>query len=177
MQARNTFIIFIISGFWHGAGWTYFFWSFLNTIYVLPSIFLGKKINDLDIVAMGKKLPTFKELVSILITFGLTVFAFIFFRAENMSHALNYCKEIFSVSFFTLPQEKDFTEMTLCPRIMIILVLIFLSIEWIGREHEHALAELGLKWKRPLRYTMYYAIIITIFWLGGNSQEYIYFQF
>jgi len=59
----------------------------------------------------------------------------------------------------------------------IILVLLFVLIEWHGREEQFAIAHLGLKWKKPLRYAMYYAIIIAIFWFGGEKQQFIYFQF
>ena len=50
-------------------------------------------------------------------------------------------------------------------------------IEWIGREENYAIANLGLKWKRPIRYAMYYALIMAIFWFGGKEQQFIYFQF
>ena len=59
----------------------------------------------------------------------------------------------------------------------IILVIIFILIEWKGREGQYAISHLGKNWKRPLRYAMYYAIIITIFWFGAKDQQFIYFQF
>jgi len=60
---------------------------------------------------------------------------------------------------------------------IIFLTGIFFLIEWLGREGQYAIANLGLKWKRPIRYAMYYAIVIAIFWFGGNKQQFIYFQF
>jgi len=169
MNIRNIFIIFIVSGFWHGANWTFIVWGGLNALYFLPLLIFNKNRQHLDIVAKGKNLPTIKEFFQILITFSLTVFAWIFFRAENIGHAFRYISEIFSTSLISMPGFKN-------PNI-IFLVLIFLLIEWIGREQEFALEKLGLSWNILLRYGMYYAIIIAIFLFGGKEQQFIYFQF
>lgn len=87
MKVRNVFIIFLVSGFWHGANWTFIVWGFLNALFILPSIIFNTNRTNLDIVAQGKYFPTLKELVSMFFTFSLTVFAWVFFRAENLSHA------------------------------------------------------------------------------------------
>jgi len=87
MKIRNTFIIFIVSGFWHGANWTFVIWGFLNALYIMPSIIFKTNRNNLEIVAKGKYLPTIKEFIAISITFSLTVFAWIFFRASDVTHA------------------------------------------------------------------------------------------
>ena len=173
MKIRNIFIIFLVSGFWHGANWTFIIWGGLNALYIMPSIILKTNRNNLDIVAKGKYFPTVKEFLSIVFTFGLTVFAWIFFRANNVSHALSYISGIFSHSLLTMPQFLSMGEAL--P--VIFLALIFLIIEWFGRENEYAIALLGLKWKRPLRYAMYYAIIVAIVVFAGKGQTFIYFQF
>lgn len=169
MKVRNTFIIFIVSGFWHGANWTFIVWGALNAIYFLPLLLTNNNRKNLETVAQGKLLPSLKEFSFMLLTFGLTVFAWIFFRAENIGHAINYISEIFSSSLFTIP--------TIHPRNLILLLMAFVIIEWFGREGQFAIQHLGLKWKRPIRYAMYYAIIIAIFWFGGKEQQFIYFQF
>ena len=173
MKIRNTFIIFIVSGFWHGANWTFIAWGALNAIYFLPLLLINKNRKNLDMVAQNRLFPNTKELFSIILTFGLTVLAWIFFRAENIGHAINYINEIFSFSFFTIP-EFDGKRHAIRT---IILIIIFMLIEWNGRDEEYAIATLGLKWKRPLRYATYYAIIIALFWLDGEEQQFIYFQF
>ncbi|QCW99673.1 MBOAT family protein [Aggregatimonas sangjinii] len=173
MKVRNTFIIFIVSGFWHGANWTFIVWGALNAIYFLPLLLTKNNRNNLDIVASGKHLPSGKELFLILITFGLTVFAWIFFRANSIEHAFEYISEIFSPSLFTLPSFEGMTRALT----VIKLVCLFTLVEWFGREGQFALAQLGLSWKRPFRWTMYFAIILSIFWLGGSEQAFIYFQF
>jgi D-alanyl-lipoteichoic acid acyltransferase DltB (MBOAT superfamily) len=173
MKVRNTFIIFIVSGFWHGANWTFIVWGALNAIYFLPLLLTNNNRNNLETVAKGKLLPSLKELSLMLLTFALTVFAWIFFRAENISHAFSYITGIFSRSLFEIPKFGD----SYNALITIILVGVFVLIEWIGREGQYAISNLGLRWKRPLRYAMYYTIIISIFWFSGKEQQFIYFQF
>jgi alginate O-acetyltransferase complex protein AlgI len=169
MKIRNTFIIFIVSGFWHGANWTFIVWGFLNALYIMPSIIFNTNRTNLDIVAKGKHLPSFKDIFSIVITFGLTVFAWIFFRAENLNSAINYISGIFSNSLFSIP--------TLVPRKLMMLLLLFMVIEWIGREYEYAIADIGVRWYRPLRWALYYAIILCIYVFQSSGQQFIYFQF
>lgn len=169
MKVRNTFIIFIVSGFWHGANWTFIVWGALNAIYFLPLLLTKSNRNNLDLVAQGKYFPNIKECSLMLLTFGLTVFAWIFFRAENIGHAISFISEILSPSLLTIPQ--------VLPIEIILLVLIFVLIEWIGKEGQYAISQIGTKCKLPLRYAMYYAIIVAIFWFGGQEQQFIYFQF
>jgi D-alanyl-lipoteichoic acid acyltransferase DltB (MBOAT superfamily) len=173
MKVRNTFIIFIVSGFWHGANWTFIVWGALNAIYFLPLLLTNNNRNNLETVAQGKLLPSLKELSFMLLTFGLTVFAWIFFRAENIGHAISYISGILSPSLFSMPQFDEMNNAI----IAVTLVVVFVLIEWLGREGQYAISDLGLKWKRPIRYSMYYAIIFAIFWFGGKEQQFIYFQF
>ena len=169
MKVRNTFIIFIVSGFWHGANWTFIIWGALNAIYFLPLLLTNNNRNNLEIVAQGKYFPTLKELFQMSITFMLTVIAWVFFRAKNIGHAYDYISTMFSSSLFSKP--------TIFPVTTILLVMLFVLVEWIGREGDYAISNLGLKWKRPIRYAMYYAIVVSIFWFGGKEQQFIYFQF
>lgn len=169
MKVRNTFIIFIVSGFWHGANWTFIVWGLLNALFIMPSIIFNTNRNNLEIVAKGKNLPNLKDLFSIGTTFLLTVFAWIFFRAESLNHAVQYISNIFSKSLFSIP--------TIRPTSLFLLILIFVIIEWMGREKQYAIASLGLKSKPIFRYAFYYAVIIAIFWFGGKESQFIYFQF
>ena len=169
MQIRNTFIIFLVSGFWHGANWTFLIWGALNALYFLPLLLLGKNRSNLDLVAEGKLLPNFKESYSMLITFSLTVLAWVFFRAESASHALSYLNEIISISLFTVPEVR--------PKMLFALITVFIFIEWVGREQQHALFSIGTKWRRPFRWSLYYIIIFVIIFFAGKQQEFIYFQF
>jgi len=172
-KIKNTFIIFIVSGFWHGANWTFIVWGALNAIYFLPLLLLGKNRRNMEVVAFNKLLPNFNEILKIGTTFMLTVFAWIFFRSENISHAFNYISTIFSKSLFTIPR---FGNSNIALPI-VILTVVFVMIEWMGREHQFALAKLGLQWKRPFRLIFYYSLIFTIFYFSGKEQQFIYFQF
>lgn len=173
MKIRNVFVIFIVSGFWHGANWTFIVWGALNAIYFLPLLLAKKNRIYLGNVAQGRNLPTIRESFQMLTTFGLTVFAWIFFRAESIGHSMSIISKIFSSSLFSLPafEGKRHALETL------LLIMLFLIIEWNGREEQYATAQLGLKWRKPVRYAMYYSIFIALFWFGGKEQQFIYFQF
>ncbi len=169
MNVRNIFIIFIVSGFWHGANWTFIVWGALNAVYFLPLLLRSRNRQHLDIVAQGKFFPTIKELSAVMATFALTLLAWIFFRADNISHAFSFISTIISPSLFSIPE--------ILPKKIFLLISVFILIEWLGRENEFALAKLGLTWKRPLRWAMYYVLIIVILTFAGKPQEFIYFQF
>ena len=179
MKIRNTFIIFLVSGFWHGANWTFIVWGLLNAIYIMPSIIFNTHRNNLDIVAKGRYLPSFKELLSIGITFSLTVFAWIFFRAKDMHHALRYIKDICiglmhkSAYAQTLGFMKEKVGLGIS-----MLLILFILMEWIGREHQYAIAHVGIRWKRPLRWALYSFIIFVIGMFTQTVETpFIYFQF
>ncbi|CAZ97915.1 MBOAT family O-acyltransferase [Zobellia galactanivorans] len=171
MKIRNTFIIFLVSGFWHGANWTFLVWGALNAIYFLPLMLSGKNRQNIDIVAQGKYLPNFKEILQIIYTFLLTVLAWVFFRAENVAHALSYLANIFDTTLFSQPQ--------ILPTTLIALLALFIITEWLQREKNHGLEIYGngLLKHRPIRWGAYIGIIIIIFSFGGSQQEFIYFQF
>ncbi|WP_301926249.1 MBOAT family protein [Ferruginibacter sp.] len=172
-KVRNTFIIFLVSGFWHGANWTFIVWGLLNALYITPSVIFNTNRNNLEIVAKGRYFPSLKDFFNIGITFSLTVFAWIFFRANSVTNAFKYISKIFSSTLFTRP---NFSGMEKAVPI-VLLIFIFLIIEWIGREQQYAIENLGIKWYKPLRWAMYYAIIVAIFHFTGNEQQFIYFQF
>ncbi len=174
MKIRNTFIIFLVSGFWHGANWTFIVWGFLNALYIMPSIIFNTNRNNLDIVASGKYLPTLKEFIAIAMTFSLTVFAWIFFRAVDVTHALSFISEIFSGSLFTMPYFPGIEQSVL----VMFLTVLFLIIEWLGREQQYALKIISNIKLIHFRLFIYYAVILTILFFGNfNENQFIYFQF
>ena len=170
---RNTFIIFLISGFWHGANWTFIAWGALNALYFLPLMLLMLNRTNIDIVAKGKIYPSLKDLSSIGLTFGLTLFAWIFFRAESLDHLSVILSEVFSQSIISIPyffgRRKAF--------FTLLGILFCLVVEWIGRENEHALEKFGNNWKSTYRWIFYYGILYTVWIYGGSEQQFIYFQF
>lgn len=173
MKIRNTTLIFLVSGFWHGANWTFLLWGLLNALYFLPLILTKNHRRNLDVVAQGRLFPSIRELVQMSLTFLLTVLAWIFFRAESIHMSFNYIGEIFSSSLFQLPE--NFGGMAAVKTAFI--VCLFLLVEWRGRENQYALEKTGLQWRPVFRYALYYIIIIAIFWFSGDPQQFIYFQF
>ncbi|MGC4041433.1 MAG: MBOAT family O-acyltransferase [Flavobacterium sp.] len=169
MKVRNTFIIFLVSGFWHGANWTFIAWGLLNALFIMPSIIFNTNRNNLEIVAKGRLLPSLKEFLSIVITFLMTVFAWIFFRASSISGAFTYIKGMFSESLFRLPGVKTY--------MLLLFVVFFMVIEWFGREQQFALNKFGLKWPKPFRQGFYMLLIVAIFLFSSKEQQFIYFQF
>jgi alginate O-acetyltransferase complex protein AlgI len=173
LTIRNTFIIFLVSGFWHGANWTFIVWGALNACYFLPLLLMKKNRQNLDIVAKGKLLPSLRELVNMMLTFSLTLLAWIFFRAESLSHAGTVLSAIFSESLFQMPS---------FPRITyayfdLLLVMLFIGIEWLGREEQYAIAKLGYSRPVVFRWGFYLLLCLMVFSFQGKQHEFIYFQF
>jgi len=166
---RNIFIIFLISGFWHGANWTFLVWGFLNALYFMPLLILGKNRENLNLVAEGRLLPSGKEVLQIVSTFLLTVIAWIFFRADNVGIAYQYLLEIFSSSLFSVPQ--------ILPKKFIAILFLFYSVEWIQRDKQHPLEFENLRIPRFVRWAIYYIIIGMLYFYSGDPQVFIYFQF
>ena len=174
MKIRNTFAIFIVSGFWHGANWTFIIWGALNAIYFLPLLLLNKNRINTDVVAQNKNIPSLKELLLMINTFVLTVFAWIFFRAENISHACSYINTIFSELIFTIPEFQNMKQ----AGITLLLIMFYMIIEWFGRKEKYAyenIKNINDTFKRHVIYILTIVIILMF----GNFQEnqFIYFQF
>ncbi len=168
-KIRNVFIIFIISGFWHGANWTFIIWGALNALFFLPLLLTKRNRTNLEIVAKGKWLPSFKEISQIGLTYVLTTLAWVFFRADSLSIAVGYLRGILNKSILSLPEIR--------PRYLLVLILLFVLVEWTGRERTHPFMRLEeIKW-RPFRWIFYIAMVGVIFYYKGEQQEFIYFQF
>jgi D-alanyl-lipoteichoic acid acyltransferase DltB (MBOAT superfamily) len=173
-RIRNTFIIFLVSGFWHGANWTFIVWGGLNALYFLPLLLSNNNRTNLEIVAAGRYLPSLLEILQIFKTFLLTVLAWIFFRAENLTHAFEILAKIFSVSILEPIQFIGLSRAFL----VIILVLIFLVIEWIGREKQFGLQFIEDVGKPFLRWGFYIILIALIgLFMPSSETPFIYFQF
>lgn len=166
---RNVFIIFLISGFWHGANWTFIAWGLLHALFFLPLLLLKRNRAYLDTVAQGRYLPSLRELLSMIITFGLVCFAWIFFRAESLAHAMQYVSGIFSLSLFSMP--------AVVPKKFLVVAILFFIIEWLGREQQYGLARVGIRWPRMIRWTFYSLILLAMLYYSGTEQPFIYFQF
>jgi D-alanyl-lipoteichoic acid acyltransferase DltB (MBOAT superfamily) len=164
---RNTFVIFLVSGFWHGANWTYIAWGAYHAMLFLPLILLGKNRKYTNLIAEGRILPTWKELGQMLTTFVLVTVGRIMSRSENITNAFDYTRRIFT------HWNNPFTHNVL---ITIVYIAIMLVIEWIQRDKDHALDLSGIQ-SHLIKYTIYYALIILMILAYNSSENFIYFQF
>lgn len=173
-KVRNTFIIFLISGFWHGANWTFIFWGAINAIFILPDVLFKSKKPQTSIVAQGKMFPSAVELLQLSTTFFITVIAWIFFRAESISHAFSYISNMFSLKGFNPFDDPKLRN----SRVTVLLIIAFVLIEWAGRENKYAIANIAIEKPRIWRWSFYAVIIFIIgMYMNTGGGEFIYFQF
>lgn len=167
-KIRNTFIIFLVSGFWHGANMTYVAWGFINAMYFLPLLILNKNRKNVDDFKLGINFDSLKTIVNIIITFGITCLAWIFFRAKTVTDAWLYIERMFTNQHF----EKQYFTISRYNYELLALVLVFVIVEWNNRQKvqpisgRYSWVKLGL-------------CIAAIVALGvfSDYKEFIYFQF
>lgn len=177
MKVRNTFAIFLVSGFWHGANWTFIAWGFLNALYFIPLLLLNRNRNHIEVISTNALFPSVKEFFQISFTFFLTVIAWIFFRADSITHAFSILKVLFSKSFF---QKPDFigAHDTFYLLIHITMIIVMIVIEWLHRDKQF-----GLQFNQKTlnstfkRWSIYTIIVVFILLFGGKQNNFIYFQF
>lgn len=177
-QLRNTVIIFLLSGFWHGANWTFIVWGGLNALFILPSIWLKTNRKNIEIVASTSFFPNFKEILMIVTTFILTTITWIFFRANSVSNAILFFKRLFKglTEKWVYFRSINFFEWKI-GIILPILILLLIIIDWVGRKNNHPLPILLNKTSLKVRWPIYLLIILLIIYYSGDEQEFIYFQF
>ncbi len=176
---RNTFVIFLLSGFWHGANWTFIAWGAYHALLFLPLILLGQNRKYTNQVAEGRLLPTFRESFQILLTFMLAVFGWIIFRAETITQAWEYVCGM--MQFGTLRASYRFflpDENLVWPTNLFIIIM--LVCEWLSRDKEHTLQNIQnirIFNSRMVRVILYGVFFFVILALRGGAVDFIYFQF
>ena len=170
---RNTMIIFLVSGFWHGANWTFIAWGAINALFFLPLVLLDRHRTMSGTVAEGRLLPGPRELVQVLVTFAMACFAWIFFRAQSMEQAFMVIGRITSPSLFSMPEVGSVRTLAICA----FGIGVMLVLEWMNRERQYGLQMDG-RAERPVRYALYYGLIAVIILCAPlEGGEFIYFQF
>ncbi len=164
---RNTLVIFLVSGLWHGANWTFVAWGAYHAILFLPLIVLGKNRKYTNIIAEERALPSLKEFGQMLLTFLLAMIGWVLFRSETIGQAWDFLCGMFSKSLFAMPS---------IPVKTLLFVLIMLVVEWIQRKKEHGFVMDGVK-SGVVRYACYLAVLVVIFVFGVFNESFIYFQF
>jgi D-alanyl-lipoteichoic acid acyltransferase DltB (MBOAT superfamily) len=158
----------MVSGFWHGANWTFIAWGTIHAFYFIPLLLLKKNRKNQNTVAENTLLPSLKEMGNMGLTFLLVVFAWIFFRSNTISEAFDYFSLMLNTTLFSTPEIR--------PYFLFVLLLLFLIIEWLSRRLKYGLAIIkngnGL-----VRLFGYVCVSILILVFSGEKQEFIYFQF
>jgi alginate O-acetyltransferase complex protein AlgI len=167
-QVRNVFVIFLLSGFWHGANWTFIAWGFINALYFLPLLLRDTNRSNIETVELQWNLTSVKVFFSMLSTFALTCLAWVFFRAKSIGDAFDYIRRIFKDLNFKvqyLENERYSYE-------ILLLIFIFILVEWNARTKIEPISG-KYSW---LKVTLCIAAIVA---LGTYSdyKEFIYFQF
>ena len=177
IAVRNTFIIFLLSGFWHGANWTFVLWGAYHALLFVPLLLMGKNRRYRDTVATitlpdgtikTKWLPSLKELGQMLLTFVLAVFGWIIFRAESILQIGEHIGGICNPTLFTMPNVAGISA-------LLMNIVILVMVEWLSRTRNHGL---DIKTMHPvLRCAIYFGLLFILFAFSGQTVNFIYFQF
>ena len=168
-QVRNVFVIFVVSGFWHGANWTYIIWGLLNALFFIPLLVINKNRKNIDIVASTSFFPNIYDFIKMLVTFLMVVLAWVIFRADSILTAIKYLTKIFQVNFDGginyLSIERYSVE-------NLLLIFVFIFIEWISRKESHPFFG-----KHILVKISFVLISLFLFGVYSQAKDFIYFQF
>ncbi|AOW08124.1 MBOAT family O-acyltransferase [Flavobacterium gilvum] len=165
-QIRNVFLIFLLSGFWHGANWTYIIWGLINAVYFIPLLLFKKNRDNIGDVALSFNFESIKVIFHMGITFVLVCFSWIFFRSNNITNAIDYIRRIlvFSFDYNNVKEQITYNVLFLLP--------FFMVLEWRNRKHD---CPLGNKFsKLKLTFTILLILVLGQF---SIDNKFIYFQF
>ena len=169
---RNTFVVFGISGLWHGANWTFVCWGLYHGCLIVLYKLLHINTKDKEILAAGRWLPTIKDMCRVVLTFLLVVVGWVIFRAETIAQAWDFVSRMFLTAFddfhFRLGSINTF-----------FAVLLLIIVEYLQRNRVHVLQFPDNRVFRcsPVRYVLYACIGFLLFFYAGEVQTFIYFQF
>jgi D-alanyl-lipoteichoic acid acyltransferase DltB (MBOAT superfamily) len=172
---RNVFVVFLVSGFWHGANWTYIIWGGLHTLFFLPALFI-KSIKETQktpiFISLSKQ--GMRNLFNIILTFFLVVFGFIFFRSQSVSNAFKFIAATFNKTLFTIPKfrgdkNSDFI-------IIIVFIIVLFTVEWKNRNNDFVFEKLIEK-SLAKQLLVIISIVTVMYYFTGSAQDFIYFQF
>ena len=169
---RNTFIVFGVSGLWHGANWTFVVWGLYHGCLIVLYKLLHINTKDKEILAAGRWLPTIKDMCRVVVTFLLAVVGWVIFRAENIAQAWDFVSRMFLTTFddfhFRLGSINTF-----------MAILLLMIVEYLQRNRAHVLQFPDNRVFRcsSVRYTLYACIGLLMFFYAGEVQTFIYFQF
>jgi len=162
---RNTFVIFLLSGLWHGANWTYVGWGLYHALLFVPLILMGR-------TKAYKGAATWRQLPQILLTFALASIGWIIFRAPSFGEAWGFLTGMCSKSLLSVPyliNQSYYVPTFLCLALMVL-------VEWVNRDKRHGLDLIGVR-SHVVKFSIYIGLIALLFWFGAEAETFIYFQF
>jgi len=177
---RNLAILFILSGFWHGANWTYLVWGTYNALIVIVYIHFNLEWKEKE---SEKSISYFsRRTIAIMLTFSLFCSGMVFFRAKNLTQSWLLVSKIFSSSIFAYPHigqtigqlKQPFGALSIL--VLLVVLAVFMFIEWQGRNTPTIFSGLHNK-NRTLRWAIYYLVFFMVVYFGYVKKAYIYFQF
>ena len=169
-KIRNTFVVFLVSGFWHGANWTFVAWGAFHAACFLPLLATGKnRVHVSDVVAAGRMIPTLHEAVQMLLTFGLAVLGWTLFRAPTITTACDWLFKMISFSDVTTRG----IGLGYARNPLLLAVPTLIVIEWCNRGKSVP----ALPSSRILRWCLYYIVLIALLFFHPVAQTFIYFKF
>lgn len=173
LSLRNIIIIFLVSGFWHGANWTFIFWGGLHALFYIPVFLMGRnRIYADNVIAENSWFPSLKEIGQVALTFILVTFSRVFFRSPTLTDSFAYLDRMvsdFSYSPYVHPMGYRMID-------FYILIALFTFYEYIIRKDERN----PFKFKsRYIRFFIYSVLILLmlLFYDDGVNRSFIYFQF
>jgi D-alanyl-lipoteichoic acid acyltransferase DltB (MBOAT superfamily) len=173
---RNTMVIFLVSGFWHGANWTFIVWGAYHALLFIPLLLFGKNRKYRNTVAEGRLFPNFKEVLQMTVTFGLVLIGWIVFRAESIGQAVGYQKRKCNESLLSIPVMPGIgITKELAATTFFFIFLLFIT-EWRHREKAHGLY-INVQ-SQAMRYAIYIALLLAVlFFKAVEPAAFVYFQF
>jgi len=174
---RNIFIIFLVSGLWHGANITFVIWGFAHSILYIPLFLVGNN-RKYDDVSFSKIKTNFKELYNIFFTFIAVMVSWVFFRSDTIVDSINYLKIMFGKTLLENPR-NDLLQLSIGPDIIIdtIILFLFILIEFIQKDKKSIFDIFSSNTHFIYRWTVYYLVLVTILLRYNDGNNFIYFQF
>ncbi|MBQ6141191.1 MAG: MBOAT family protein [Kiritimatiellae bacterium] len=169
-RIRNTFAIFLVSGLWHGANWTFLVWGAFHAVLFLPLLLLGRNRDNTGVTADGRALPRLVDVWHMARTFFLALIGWTIFRARSIGEAAGWLASMFNPRSFASPAGV--------PRetaVAAVATVLMLSVEWFNRREEWGFARLPRR--TPLRWAVYIAVLWLVVFYAPGSQSFVYFQF
>ena len=166
LQIRNLFIVFVISGLWHGANWTFIIYGSIHAaLYIMYVLY--KKWEKNNPYKLPSRLAVVSDLAAIAVTFMILTLARVYFRSPSVGEANDYLGLIFSGSLFEKPAVS---------RLFVLLLLLFVFLEYLQRDKRHLLDIVSIR-SKGIRYTIYLLVVFMTIYYAGEAQSFVYFKF